>query len=260
MKVQKEKAFTLIELLVVVAIISILASFLLAAIHNAKAKAQRIACVNIMKQWNLAMMLFLDLNDDLLPRENVIPNDTINSWDQAKDKNSGNVWYNCVAKERGVQPCSYYGEMPINQTEFYAKASQFHCPSVRFSESAASYPQFSIAMNSKLMVPGDPWVKSSAIRETSRTPFFVEAGVEGERPIATQKSPYSGQPQAYASRFAIRHNRRGNIAMADGNVTIFPAYKVVDQNPTHGQNFGGAIWKSPEIIWRPDDSNPNHFN
>src|SRR5436853_6231189 len=109
MKAQRQEAFTLIELLVVVAIIGILASFLLAAVHNAKAKAQRIACVNIMKQWNLAMILFLDLKDDLLPRENVIPNDTINTWDQATDKNSTDVWYNSVAKERGVKPCSYYG-------------------------------------------------------------------------------------------------------------------------------------------------------
>jgi prepilin-type N-terminal cleavage/methylation domain-containing protein/prepilin-type processing-associated H-X9-DG protein len=259
MKTQAQRAFTLIELLVVVAIIGILAGLLFSAIHNAKAKAQRIACMNTIRQWDIAMMMFLDFNDDLLPRENVIPNDTINTWDQATDKDSADVWYNCVAKERGVPPCAYYGAVTNNQMDFYSKESQFHCPTVKFSELAASYPQFSIAMNSKLMIPGDPWVKSSAILDPTRTPIFVEAGVKGEKPIRNQKSPYDGQPQAYASRFTVRHNKRGHIAMADGHIALFLANKVVDQNPTHAPNFGGAIWKSPDITWRPDDSNPNHL-
>jgi prepilin-type N-terminal cleavage/methylation domain-containing protein/prepilin-type processing-associated H-X9-DG protein len=256
MRTRHERGFTLIELLVVIAIIAILASCLLAALGHVKARSQRIECVNRLKQWGAGLTMYVGSNEDLFPRENALPNWGINTWDNACGRDSESIWYNCVAKEIGVEPVANYAAQNGDQMRFYSKSSFFHCPAAKFNGVAATYPCFSITMNSKLMVPGEQWVKSSSLRHPSRTPYFLDAGVPGETKIQSQDE-YDGQPQAYASRFCVRHSGYGDMVMADGHVTMFRAKKVVDQDPTHNDSRGKAIWRSPDIVWRPDDSNPN---
>jgi len=78
------RAFTLIELLVVIAIIAILAAMLLPALAKAKESGRRIACLNNMKQVNLATQLYLSDNESTYP-----PRSSSNRWPNALYDNYG---------------------------------------------------------------------------------------------------------------------------------------------------------------------------
>ncbi len=81
--------FTLIELLVVIAI---LASLLLPALGRAKSSARRISCVNRLKQWDLALSMYVHDYEDSIPRESYFPGGTkINLWVQIQDFNAIDV-------------------------------------------------------------------------------------------------------------------------------------------------------------------------
>ena len=64
----KRRGFTLIELLVVIAIIAILAAILFPVFAKAREKARQTACLNNAKQLALAVFMYAQDYDEILPR------------------------------------------------------------------------------------------------------------------------------------------------------------------------------------------------
>ena len=67
MQTKARRAFTLLELLVVMAVVGVLAAFLLPVLNRAKAKARRLECLGNLRQINVGVRMYADDSADKAP-------------------------------------------------------------------------------------------------------------------------------------------------------------------------------------------------
>ena len=219
--VKKNLAFTLIELLVVIAIIAILAALLLPALAKAKEKAQATVCLNNLKQWGLATMLYTVDNNDFLPRDG-----TPNPSDTAT--NSG--WYIQLPQQLGL-PRYHDQEWRTNASASLTK-SIWICPSNPRRSNGNNLFHYCLNQNVNGTGSGNQPVKHSTIRKPANVVWLFD----------TKNLPAVG---SWTFVHTNLHSKGAQFTFLDGHARRFKNSEYWDfVNNT-------AISTNPSIVWIP---------
>lgn len=208
----RRSGFTLIELLVVIAIIAILAAILFPVFARAREKARQTTCLNNTKQLALALYMYVQDYDEMLPfcfiHDGVYPNYT---------------WYR------------YWYE----QSEPYIKNTEvFNCPSAGVTK--YSYPNARTCCDygwNQRHMPYRPPYNQMSLAQISRPAevmIFCDSQASGP-PVTWDNRLYTYCPICYEASYPYllngipqyRHNGGVNIGYWDGHSKFMPREQVL---------------------------------
>ena len=186
--------FTLMELLVVIVLILLLAAMLLPALQQARDSARKAVCMNTLKQWHLALMMYMQDYKEYIPCEYEDP--------------TGQYRYWFVRLGPYLNP-------ECEQTESGGSAqpklqNYLFCPSTPIAGPETNW--CSLGWNVRFGHGGFPTWR---LPQVGNDTIIMGDSFYGNVGIAWSPAPY-------ADYLAYRHKETANVIFIDGHVESFP--------------------------------------
>jgi prepilin-type N-terminal cleavage/methylation domain-containing protein/prepilin-type processing-associated H-X9-DG protein len=233
-------AFTLIELLVVVAMIAILAASLLPVWAGSKSQAQRITCINNLKQVGFAFRGFANDHNGSTPM-------TLPSLQGGASEDVG--VRQVLAQQRIVSPSGAISGSRGASMMFLCMSNALSTPKILFcpAEYESSYRQAASTFAGTQLPGGNNVLYTNDLNVS----YFIGVDAQditprkllaGDHNLGGNANPpttaFCSAPQTYSPSFAVwlgtnfqanlgpafmanQHNQLGNVALADGSVEGF---------------------------------------